>query len=132
MIERRASCRCGQLTATVTGEPVRTSVCHCLHCKKRSGSAFATQARWPLDRVVVSGAERSWTKHNDSGTSATFRFCPECGSDIAYVLSSDPEVLAMPVGAFDDPFFAQPVYSVFEDRKHPWVAILGEQVDHLD
>jgi hypothetical protein len=47
MTARTACCRCKQLSATVTGDPVRVSVCHCLNCKKRSGSAFAVQARWP-------------------------------------------------------------------------------------
>jgi len=30
MPTRLASCSCGQLTAQVTGEPVRISICHCL------------------------------------------------------------------------------------------------------
>ena len=48
-----ASCRCGQLKATVAGDSVRVSVCHCLNCKKRSGSAFAVQARWPKEDVAI-------------------------------------------------------------------------------
>ena len=47
-----ASCRCGQLTATATGEPVRISVCHCLVCQRRSGSAFAAQVRFPASQVA--------------------------------------------------------------------------------
>ena len=77
---RTASCRCGQLTATVTGEPVRVSVCHCLDCKKRSGSAFAVQARWPAEQVAIEGRSRTFVKAADSGNRITFHFCPECGS----------------------------------------------------
>ena len=55
MTGHKASCRCGQLRATVTGEPFRVSVCHCLNCKKRSGSAFAVQARWPKAQVTLEG-----------------------------------------------------------------------------
>ncbi|MGR3757040.1 MAG: GFA family protein [Tranquillimonas sp.] len=32
-MERTATCRCGQLTATCRGEPVRIAVCHCLECQ---------------------------------------------------------------------------------------------------
>ena len=55
MTTRTASCTCGQLTAVATVDPVRVSVCHCLACQKRSGSAFAAQARWPNDQVTVTG-----------------------------------------------------------------------------
>ena len=60
MTNPTASCRCGQLRATVTGEPVRVSVCHCLNCKKRSGSAFAVQARWPAEQVTIEGRSSSF------------------------------------------------------------------------
>jgi hypothetical protein len=67
---RTASCRCGQLRATVTGAPLRVSVCHCLNCKKRSGSAFAVQARWPAEQVTVEGRSNSFKKVADSGNLA--------------------------------------------------------------
>ena len=67
MTTRTASCRCGQLKATVTGEPVRLSVCHCLNCKKRSGSAFAVQARWLKEHVRIEGTSTSFVNVADSG-----------------------------------------------------------------
>jgi hypothetical protein len=57
---RTASCRCGQLTATTTGDPVRVSVCHCVDCQKRSGSAFAVQARWPAEQVRIEERKHAW------------------------------------------------------------------------
>ena len=84
MKTRTASCRCGQLKVTVTGDPVRVSACHCLNCKKRSGSAFAVQARWPVEQVTVEGQSKSWVIVADSGNPGTFHFCPECGSDVHY------------------------------------------------
>jgi hypothetical protein len=39
MSTRFASCRCGQLTAQVVGDPVRVSICHCLACQRRTGMA---------------------------------------------------------------------------------------------
>ncbi len=130
MTDRTASCRCGQLKATVTGEPVRVSVCHCLNCKKRSGSAFAVQARWPVDRVMIEGWSKSFVKVADSGNRATFHFCPECGSDVHYSNEGVFEdLVAIPLGAFDDPFFLTPSFSVWEERKHEWVEISGEGIE---
>jgi hypothetical protein len=131
---RTASCRCGQLRASVTGEPVRVSVCHCLNCKKRSGSAFAVQARWPKAQVSIDGQSKTFVKVADSGNRATFHFCPDCGSDVYYEIDGKfddkfNELVAIPLGAFDDPFFLSPQFSVWESRKHDWLEILGD-VEH--
>ena len=132
MTARTASCRCGQLRATVTGDPVRVSVCHCLNCKKRSGSAFAVQARWPAEQVQIEGSSKTFVKAGDSGNPATFHFCPECGSDVYYVIDGKFDgLIAIPLGAFDDPYFGKPEYSVYEGRKHEWVDIVGPGIDHI-
>ncbi len=127
---RTATCRCGQLRATCQGEPVRVSLCHCLACQKRSGSAFSAQARWPTRQVKVEGEASVWTRLADSGRRATYRFCPVCGSTLAYEIEGWPGVVAVPLGAFADPSFPPPLFSVYEHRKHPWVEILGDQVEH--
>lgn len=132
MSTRTASCRCGQLKATVYGEPIRVSVCHCLNCKKRSGSAFAAQARWPLDRVSLAGDSQVFDKAGDSGDEAHFHFCPDCGSDVYYIADAMKDVIAIPLGAFDEPFFGTPEYSVYEERKHEWVEIVGDSVEHFE
>ena len=131
MTERTASCRCGQLKATVTGDPVRLSVCHCLNCKKRSGSAFAVQARWPADQVTIEGQSKGFELIADSGNRATFHFCPQCGSDVHYEINGKfDRLIAIPLGAFDDPYFASPKFSVWEGRKNDWVDIIGDGVEH--
>jgi hypothetical protein len=132
LIMRTATCRCGQLRATCTGEPVRISVCHCLNCKKRSGSAFSAQARWPDEQVEIAGAFNEWSHVGDSGKRTTFRFCPICGSTVAYASEGMPGLTAVAVGGFADPDFPPPIYSVYEERKHKWVAIVGDGIEHFD
>lgn len=133
MSERReATCRCGQLQVVCVGEPARISVCHCLNCQKRSGSAFAVQARWPDESVAISGEFRSWPVVGDSGGSATFCFCPTCGSTVFYTNENMPGVTAVAVGGFADPGFPAPRHSVWEVRKHGWVTIEGRDIDHWD
>lgn len=130
MTTRTATCRCGQLSTTVTGEPVRVSVCHCLECQKRSGSAFAFQARWPDENVTHSGDFREWSNTGDSGGTGVFRFCPTCGSTVSYVIDRLPGLTAIAVGAFADPGFPAPEYSLYENRKHRWFEITDEKVEH--
>jgi len=135
--ERTASCRCGQLKATVTGDPVRVSACHCLNCKKRSGSAFTVQARWASDQVRIEGGSKTFGKVADSGNRATFHFCANCGSDVYYEIDGKFDdkfngLIAIPLGAFDDPFVLQPRFSVWEKRKNDWLEIVGDDVEHID
>ena len=130
---RTAACRCGQLRARVVGDPVRVSVCHCLDCQKRTGSAFSAQARWPEARVELDGLSKTWTHRADSGNRIIHHFCPDCGSTVHYRIEGKFDgLVAIPLGAFDDPYFLKPAFSVWEERKHDWVAILGEAVEHMD
>ena len=130
---RTAACRCGQLRAKVAGDPVRVSVCHCLDCQKRTGSAFSAQARWPEARVELDGLSKTWTHRADSGNRIIHHFCPDCGSTVHYRIEGKFDgLVAIPLGAFDDPYFLRPAFSVWEARKHDWVAILGEAVEHMD
>ena len=127
---KTASCRCGELTIECRGAPVRVSVCHCLACQKRSGGPFAAQARWRNEDVALRGEATTWERVADSGHKATYSFCPICGSTVAYVIEGWEGVTAIPVGAFADPDFPPPNFSVYEHRKHGWVDILGEDVVH--
>lgn len=130
MTVRVAECRCGRVRATCEGEPVRVSVCHCLACQRRTGSAFAAQARWPHAQVALAGETRTFERIADSGERVTYRFCPECGSTIAYYVKDLPDLVAIPLGAFADPSLPAPRFSFYERRKLPWTVVLGDGVEH--
>lgn len=121
MPDRLASCSCGQLTARVSGEPVRVSICHCLACQRRTGSAFGQQARFRRENVSLSGASSEYVRVGDEGPGAKFHFCPNCGSTVYYEPLGMEEYLAIPVGAFADPGFPTPLVSVYESRMHSWI-----------
>jgi hypothetical protein len=131
MSERRAHCSCGQLTVTCEGDPIRVSICHCLACQRRTGSPFGQQARWPVQRVKIAGSATSYARVGDAGSTITFRFCPSCGSTVYYDIDTAPGVVAVPVGAFADPSFPGPAFSVYEARKHGWLQV-PENIEHMD
>ena len=126
-----ARCGCGALELTARGEPIRVSVCHCLDCQRRTGSVFGVQARFPADRVETSGESATWARTGDSGGTATFHFCPRCGSTVWYVTDGEPALVGVPVGALADPTFPAPSYSIYGDRRHRWVE-LPDGIDDLD
>jgi hypothetical protein len=122
MARREAACSCGQLRVQVDGDPVRVSVCHCLACQRRTGSTYGVQARWPVASAHITGESREYRRDSDDvGEARRFHFCPECGATVYYF--SDPEFIAIPVGALGDPDFPAPTVSVWESRKHSWVTL---------
>ncbi len=129
-ISRVASCSCGQLRARVVGDPIRVSVCHCLACQRRTGSVFGAQTRFPRDAFAVEGRSTEYVRVGDAGTKVTFRFCPDCGATVYYTLEGFTEVVAIPVGAFAEPSFPAPSFSVYEERMHSWVCMPGD-IEHL-
>jgi hypothetical protein len=127
---RYAACSCEQLRLWTEGEPVRISMCHCLACQRRTGSAFAIQARWPRDQVRIEGRYTEYVRISDDGEPRTSCFCPECGATVFYW--TDPERIAVPIGAFADPTFPSPTVSVYGARRHPWVRLPETIREELD
>jgi hypothetical protein len=132
MTMREAARCCGQLRAACHGEPVRISVCHCLDCQQRTGSAFGFQAHYPRAQVTVAGDATKFTRSADSGNSVTFSFCPRCGSTVYWEPEAFPDRVTVAVGAFADPRFPVPRHSVYESRRHGWLAIeTGAELEQL-
>lgn len=123
MTERTASCSCGRLTAVVRGAPLRVTVCHCLACQRRTGSVFGVQARFRREDVTLHGEGTEYVRVGDEGSTARFTFCPACGATVHYTFDGQDNVIAIPVGAFADPSFPAPSYSIYEERKHVWVTL---------
>jgi hypothetical protein len=120
---RTASCACGALKAHCRGEPARVSVCHCLDCQRRTGSAFSAQATFSEEQVSLQGEAREFTRHGDEGYWGRFSFCPTCGGTVWYRIERRPGMVSVPLGGFADPAFPEPRFSVWEARRHPWVRI---------
>jgi hypothetical protein len=90
------------------------------------------QARFPTDRVHIEGRSTEYVRISDDGDSRHFHFCPECGATVYYRLPALPDVIAVPIGAFADPAFPPPTISVWESRRHAWVAMPAGVEHHED
>jgi hypothetical protein len=91
---------------------------------------FATQARFPAGAVVVNGTSTSFVRVGDAGGRATFHFCPTCGDTVYYTFDGAADSIAIPVGAFADPTFPAPAFSVYEERMHAWVQ-MPVDIEHM-
>lgn len=124
MTTREACCSCGQLRVICQGEPVTVALCHCRECQRRTGSAYGIAAFFARADVLVSGTYLDYDRPADSGFRVLHHFCPSCGSTVFWEPSRKPETVAVAVGAFADPDFPAPRKAVFEQHRHPWVAVV--------
>ena len=79
------------------------SICHCADCQRRTGSVFATQARFLKDAVKIAGSSTQYIRLDDEGRKkATFYFCPQCSAILCWQLEAEERMILIPVGAFAD------------------------------
>jgi hypothetical protein len=125
MATREAACHCGQLRLHVDGEPFVVSMCHCLACQRRTGSAFGMQAAFTPDQVNVVGRYSDYLRVSDEADRKehVFHFCPDCGSQVFYTEPDEPDLIVVSVGSFADPSFPPPTESGYDSRRHPWLAV---------
>jgi hypothetical protein len=121
MLARIATCVCGRLTASCSGDPAQVSLCHCLACQRRTGSTYGIAAFYPSDNVMVAGNATAYTRQSDSGYPVTFYFCPNCGSTVYWSPDRKPDIVAVAVGAFADPAFPAPSQASYAEYRHSWV-----------
>jgi hypothetical protein len=79
--------------------------------------ALEIAAKWTLKQVQGDVNFSKMFHMNSNPHAVTCRFGP---------------LPAIATGAFADPDFLQPHYSVWEGRKHPWVTIKGDGIEHYD
>jgi hypothetical protein len=130
-LSRTARCCCGGLSAEAEGEPDAVVVCHCLECQRRTGSAFGAAAFFAAPAVRLSGASGVYERVSDAGRKLTFHFCPLCGTTVHWETERHPGKIAIAVGAFADPEFAQPSRSVFNRSRYHWVDLLHDVPAHI-
>ena len=125
MATREAACHCGQLRLEVEGDPFVVSICHCLPCKRRTGSAFGMQAAFTPDQVEIVGRYSDHTRISDEADLKphVFHFCPDCGSNVFYTEPDEPDLVVVSVGSFADPSFPPPTESGYDSRRHAWLAV---------
>lgn len=120
---RTAQCSCGQLHVECSGAPEKISVCHCLECQRRTGSAFGIAVFFRKEAVVITGSSHIYQRIGDSGLPLRHHFCPNCGSTIFWYPERKPAHIALALGAFADPHFPAPQQAVYERSQHSWVTL---------
>jgi len=133
-VERAGGCVCGAVRFVTRGEPKRVTLCHCLWCQRRTGTAFGTEVVFPTGHVSLSGETLTHYRHHsdESGRWLDVCFCGRCGCNLGFTLEAVPEVRTIPAGCFDDPTWiapdAVPFRHVFTRSRRAW----GTVSEHVE
>ncbi len=123
-----AKCLCGQLQVEVNYEIKKTSICHCVACQRRTGSAFGFQAAVPKAKIKVVGDYSTYRRVPEEGGWVDSHFCATCGSTVFYEIDDFPNDMGIALGTLADYDFSfkelpAPCFSVYKDHKLKWVEI---------
>lgn len=121
------SCLCGTVAYEILPPLGTFQYCHCSRCRKKSGSAHASnifvkpgQFRWTRGEDRVTRFEMPEAEHYAS------MFCSVCGSSLPWLTKSGA-IVVVPAGSLDDDPGVRPTRNIFRASGARW----HEAVDSL-
>ena len=114
------SCLCGSVSYRCTSEPVLAGNCHCLDCKKTSGSGYAPIFFVPESAISITGEVKYYERTGNSGKTARRGFCPNCGSQLFGRPDAMPGLIAVRAGTLTDLSQYKPQIDIFTSRAPAW------------
>ncbi len=125
MKTRTASCCCGDLSLTVSGEPERVIACQCDYCQRRTGTDFQVSC-WYFDDQIESRSGQGQIYRGPDNQGIDYTFCSRCGSTVYWEFVGfrdfvDVPVYGIAVGCFADPDFPKPNLELWASKRHHWV-----------
>lgn len=118
-------CACAAVRYRLVRQPMFVHCCHCLHCQRETGSAFAVNALVEADCVLVEGIEpEAVDTPTHSGKPHRIYRCPTCGVAVWSTYGdAGAAVRFLRAGTLDEPHRVPPQVHLFTVSKQPWVQV---------
>ncbi|KIV99501.1 uncharacterized protein PV09_08806 [Verruconis gallopava] len=140
-------CFCGNVRISYQGEPKRKvrarpfyttsfvsskkaniratqALCHCVDCRKISGSTYSTNILVAENDFTVSGSPKQISTTGENGNMITSYFCGDCGSTLWREGVGFPGLKIIKAGVMDDLYGldnAKPEIEYYSERRVAWV-----------
>lgn len=126
----KGSCLCGGIAFEIRGAVVMTRYCHCVNCRKFSGTA---QAAWGVAQATEFDQTRGDTQlgEYDTGSGSKRAFCAACGAPLWFVPDDMPAFVGIALGAIDEGNPSPPERHVWTQSNPKWAAISDSLPQHL-
>jgi hypothetical protein len=122
MQDRKGGCLCGAVRYVLKDEPQGAAICHCLHCKKQSGSLFSFNLVISETDYEQRGKTTVFEDRGESGQLSYRHFCGSCGSPILTEDLTLPGKVLVKAGTLDSmEGLESPHIEIFTDRAVKWL-----------
>ena len=113
-------CVCRKVRYTISGIPLRVTICHCTWCQRRTGSAFGVELVFEKEQIQFHSDSVTVYRHisDESGRWVDQHFCNTCGSSIGLALEAVPSIQSISAGSLDDQNWSELTRL---DRRHVFV-----------
>ncbi len=116
----KGGCLCGSVTYEADAEPQIVGHCHCVDCRKTSGTGHGTHVGLAESTLRVEGELKFYDHPADSGHVVSRGFCANCGSAILSRNSAMTGMAFLRASSLDDPNSVTPQMIVYASRAPSW------------
>ena len=116
----QGGCLCGAVTYETSAEPQIVGHCHCVDCRKSSGTGHGTHVGLPEAALTLNGDVKFYDRPADSGNIVSRGFCANCGSAILSRNSAMAGMAFLRASSLDDPDAVAPQMIVYASRAPAW------------
>lgn len=121
MTHMEGQCLCGAVRYVSKTQPIAVVVCHCINCRRQSGSAFSVNALVPEDGYSQTGETRIFIDEGESGMAVSRHFCGTCGTPVLTRAAAMPGFMAIKVGTLNNPENVMPAQEIYCRSALPWL-----------
>lgn len=115
----QGQCMCGAVAFEIDEPFAAFQYCHCSRCRKKTGSAHASNAFVPTAQFAwVRGADQV-RKFDLEGTRWSSAFCTTCGSGMPFVNRAGT-MWVVPAGSLEDSTNEKPRRNIHFASRAPW------------
>jgi hypothetical protein len=110
-------CFCGRVRYRVSGEPLRSAICHCVSCRRTSGALSVAWVSFPYRRFSFIEGEPADFRSSDE---VSRTFCQSCGTSLTYRDDEDADCIDVTTASLDRPDEFPPTRHIWLEDKLAW------------
>ena len=124
------SCLCGNVKFKLFGEIDGFYFCHCLRCRRSTGSAHASNIFTKPENIEWLAGEQMIQRYElPEAERFAKQFCSKCGSGVPYV-NRDETKLVIPAGSLTEPIGFPPGKNIYWESRAKWYELGLEAPKH--
>lgn len=118
MTAYKGRCLCGAVTLNADGPPESVVACHCVSCRRFSGTPVTVYADYNRERIQFTGEEAT---ECETSPGSYRGFCGRCGSSIYFRGENLPDMIHLLTGVFDKPENFVPAMQEHDETRLPFI-----------